>query len=109
MAHVPGIGAYDEYELTPKGEKLWPVLSGLAQWGNEHYVKPEARQILAHHQCGSTLDDTGLCAHCLIVPAARDVVRQPRQVDIESDRVDTRAGGHARTACSNHSGVEAIR
>ncbi|MFI5613413.1 winged helix-turn-helix transcriptional regulator [Amycolatopsis sp. NPDC051903] len=83
VARVPGIGAHDEYELTPKGEQLWPVLSGLAQWGSEHYVKPEARQVLTHHQCGSVLDDTGLCAHCKIVPSARDVVRQPREVDAD--------------------------
>ncbi|WP_046494102.1 winged helix-turn-helix transcriptional regulator [Streptomyces odonnellii] len=93
VARVPGIGAHDEYELTPKGEELWPVLSGLAQWGNEHYVKPEERQILTHHQCGTILDGTGLCARCKIVPAARDVVRQPRPVDIESDRASVRARG----------------
>jgi DNA-binding HxlR family transcriptional regulator len=82
VARVPGIGAHDEYELTAKGAQLWPVLAGLAQWGNEHYVTPEARQILTHHQCGGTLDATGLCAHCKIVPTARDVVRQPRPIDL---------------------------
>ncbi|WP_326566208.1 helix-turn-helix domain-containing protein [Amycolatopsis rhabdoformis] len=84
VARVPGIGAHDEYELTAKGEELWPVISGLSQWGNEHYVQPDARQILTHHQCGTVLDETGLCTHCKIVPTARDVVRQPRPIDADA-------------------------
>src|ERR1700754_1486474 len=38
VERVPGAGSRDEYALTTKGETLWPVLSGLAQWGNENYV-----------------------------------------------------------------------
>src|SRR5215470_14509780 len=64
VVRVPGPGAHDEYELTPKGEGLWPVLSGLAQWGNEYYMEPSSRQTLTHYQCGTPLGDAGMCEHC---------------------------------------------
>ncbi|MBE1489218.1 winged helix-turn-helix transcriptional regulator [Plantactinospora soyae] len=90
VARVPGPGAHDEYELTPKGERLWPVLYGLGQWGDEHYTEPEARRTLTHHQCGTPLGDAGMCEHCKIVPPARDVVAQPRPVELEAERTRTR-------------------
>jgi DNA-binding HxlR family transcriptional regulator len=83
VARVAGSGAHDEYELTAKGEKLWPVLYALAQWGNEFYMEPERRRMFTHHQCGTTLDPNGVCAQCQTVPAARDTVIQPRPAEIE--------------------------
>jgi len=91
VARVPGPGAHDEYELTPKGEELWPVLNGLAQWGNKHYADEGSRQLLTHHQCGTQLNDGGMCEHCKIVPRARDVVMQPREIDIEAEHAWARA------------------
>lgn len=83
IARVPGPGAHDEYELTGKGERLWPVVSGLVAWGNENYLDPKYRQDFTHYQCGTVLGDAGYCAHCKLVPPARDVVRQPKPVDLE--------------------------
>lgn len=85
VARVPGRGTHDEYELTPKGQTLWPVVSGLVQWGNENYLEPQYRQDFTHHQCGTTLDEAGFCERCKIVPVARDVDRQPRPIDLEPD------------------------
>ncbi|AJE38883.1 winged helix-turn-helix transcriptional regulator [Streptomyces nodosus] len=90
VARVPGAGAHDEYELTPRGETLWPVVSGLAQFGNKNYLEPKFRQDFTHHQCGTSLDDTGYCERCQVVPAARDVDRQPRPVDLEPAYTPTR-------------------
>jgi DNA-binding HxlR family transcriptional regulator len=75
---VPGPGARDEYILTPKGETLWPVISGLAQWGSENYVEPERRMVYTHRADGASLDGRGVCTECGGIPVASDVViRKP--------------------------------
>ena len=75
---VPGPGARDEYILTPKGETLWPVISGLAQWGGENYVEPERRMVYTHRADGASLDGHGVCTECGEIPVASDVViRKP--------------------------------
>ncbi|MFD9736586.1 winged helix-turn-helix transcriptional regulator [Umezawaea sp. NPDC059074] len=96
VARVPGIGAHEEYELTPKGEKLWPALSGLVQWGNEYYLEPESRQLLTHHQCGDALDNAGYCARCRVVPPPRDVVRTRPESPADADLPGPRARGPHR-------------
>ncbi|MEU4157324.1 helix-turn-helix domain-containing protein [Actinoplanes sp. NPDC026670] len=73
VERVPGRGAREEYALTTKGAKLWPVLNGLSQWGNEHYVEPESRSRLTHAVCGAQLDEVGGCPQCGVTPAAADV------------------------------------
>ncbi|RKR75798.1 winged helix-turn-helix transcriptional regulator [Frondihabitans australicus] len=81
VARVPGPGAHDEYELTAKGETLWPIVSGLVQWGNGTFLEPEQRHEFTHRACGTDLDAAGYCPTCRIVPAARQIDRQPRAVD----------------------------
>lgn len=77
---IPGQGARDEYVLTPKGETLWPVISGLAQWGNENYVRPERRMLYMHRQDGASLDAQGACTRWGAIPVASDVViRKPER------------------------------
>lgn len=76
---IPGQGARDEYVLTAKGETLWPVISGLAQWGNENYVAPERRMVYTHRTDGAPLTAQGACSQCGVIPAAGDVViRKPQ-------------------------------
>lgn len=96
VARVPGLGAHDEYELTPKGERLWPVLCALAQWGNENYMAPDRRQLLFHSQCGTPLDGAGMCERCKVVPTARDVVMRPRPPFAGDDAGSTRTRGPLR-------------
>ena len=75
---VAGSGARDEYVLTRKGETLWPVISGLAQWGNENYVEPDHRMAYTHRVCGGLLSAAGACEQCDVIPEASDiVVRKP--------------------------------
>ena len=90
VSRVPGPGAHDEYELTAKGERLWPVVHGLAYWGDENYMKPATRQPYVHRQCDTPLDEGGMCEHCATVPPARDVVMQPRKADLVGERSRTR-------------------
>lgn len=78
VERVSGSGARDEYALTAKGESLWPVISGLAQWGNENYVREERRMQYTHRQCGTRLDAKGHCETCDVTPDASDIViRKP--------------------------------
>ncbi len=86
IIRVAGRGARDEYELTPKGTKLWPVLSGLIQWGNDNYVAPGSRILITHQQCGSLLDKAGHCVLCGVTPAAEDVVVR-RQTSTAADPI----------------------
>ena len=73
---VAGSGARDEYELTAKGETLWPVVVGLAQWGNKNYVEPERRMHYKHRTDGGDLNANGSCSICGAIPEASDVVVQ---------------------------------
>jgi DNA-binding HxlR family transcriptional regulator len=82
VVRVPGPGVHDEYELTPRGERLWPVVHALAYWGDENYMKPESRQPYTHRRCGTALTEGGLCRQCGVVPPARDVIMQPRPTDV---------------------------
>jgi DNA-binding HxlR family transcriptional regulator len=76
---IPGPGARDEYVLTAKGETLWPVISGLAQWGNANYVAPERRMVYTHRTDGAPLTPQGACSQCGAIPTADDVViRKPQ-------------------------------
>lgn len=74
VARIPGAGAYDEYVLTRKGEALWPIISGLAAWGNENYVDPRGRMAYTHRVDGGDLAPNGSCSTCGVIPEARDVV-----------------------------------
>ena len=68
----------EEYVLTRKGETLWPVISGLTQWGNENYVTPDHRTSYSHRDDGGELDAHGACTVCGAIPEAGDVVmRKP--------------------------------
>jgi DNA-binding HxlR family transcriptional regulator len=73
---VPASGSREEYELTAKGEALWPVLFALTQWGNDNYVPTESRTLLTHRVCGTLLDRFGACPACGLTPVAADVVIQ---------------------------------
>jgi DNA-binding HxlR family transcriptional regulator len=43
LAKTAGVRGRDEYVLTPKGRRLWPVIWSLAGWGNENYVEQPQR------------------------------------------------------------------
>ncbi|NNC13653.1 helix-turn-helix transcriptional regulator [Planctomonas sp. JC2975] len=76
VERIPGEGARDEYRLTPKGEGLWPVVCGLAQWGNANYVEPERRMGYKHRADGGELNANGSCSVCGEIPDASEVMVQ---------------------------------
>jgi DNA-binding HxlR family transcriptional regulator len=53
-----------EYRLTNKGERLWPVLRTLMDWGDDHYSPAGPKRVLRHNVDDGLLDTEGRCAVC---------------------------------------------
>ena len=64
LMRVPGESGRDEYELTAKGTKLWPVVRDLMAWGDEFYAPAGPPRILRHEADDGVLDRHGICASC---------------------------------------------
>jgi DNA-binding HxlR family transcriptional regulator len=64
LTRVPGESGRDEYELTDKGTKLWPVVRDLMEWGDEFYAPDGPLRILRHEADDGVLDRQGVCASC---------------------------------------------
>ena len=70
-------GGRDEYVLTAKGRRLWPVLRTLSHWGSENYQEAEERRTFAHAECGGPIDPQGMCGRCGETPDPADVTTSP--------------------------------
>jgi DNA-binding HxlR family transcriptional regulator len=64
LERVPGPGAREEYALTDKGAKLWPVVRDLMAWGDEFYSPDGPRRIMRHAVDDGLLDEAGRCLTC---------------------------------------------
>ena len=54
-----------EYRSTEKGRQLWPVLTHLMRWGDEHYPNPGGPPRIAEHRgCGGHPDEFLHCDRC---------------------------------------------
>jgi DNA-binding HxlR family transcriptional regulator len=53
-----------EYVLTPKGRDLWPVLTAIRQWGDEHAAPQGPPMLMVHKDCGEIADAVMTCSHC---------------------------------------------
>lgn len=63
-----------DYLLTERGTMLWPIVYGLAIWGDEHHAPSGgARRLFSHAGCGSRLDSHGLCPACKIIPPPDEI------------------------------------
>jgi DNA-binding HxlR family transcriptional regulator len=76
VARVGEEGSRAEYELTAKGEALWPIIYSLAQWGGDNYVADENRMRYTHRADGAPLGKGGVCSACGGIPVAHDIVIQ---------------------------------
>jgi DNA-binding HxlR family transcriptional regulator len=88
------VGAREEYVLTEKGQALYPVIRGLAAWGDQFYSPGGRRRIIRHLACGTVLERTGYCVQCDVFPPVGDLESTPGpglgEVPDDADRV-TRA------------------
>jgi DNA-binding HxlR family transcriptional regulator len=74
LRREPGAGGHDEYALTDKGLRLWPIVRDLMAWGDEFYTAQEGRRVFRHAEDDGLLDATGRCEFCGAVPAVADTV-----------------------------------
>jgi DNA-binding HxlR family transcriptional regulator len=77
LARVPGPAGHDEYELTAKGTKLWPIVRDLMTWGDEYYSPRGARRILRHVLDDGVLGPDGRCAECGATVGVADTLATP--------------------------------
>ena len=64
-----------EYELTPKGAALWPVVLSLMSWGDDFCAPGGPRRLFRHAADGGQIDRYGRCDACAApVPAADTIV-----------------------------------
>lgn len=77
-----------EYELTPKGVQLMPVILALRTWG-ERWCKPEGAPTatrMFHRACGSELDLDGRCPTCNSLIAWTEMSGRPSDAWAEERR-----------------------
>jgi DNA-binding HxlR family transcriptional regulator len=77
LVREPGPSGRDEYALTDKGTRLWPVIRELMAWGDQHYAPRGPRRVLTHAADGGRLDAEGRCAECGADVAVADTVVAP--------------------------------
>jgi DNA-binding HxlR family transcriptional regulator len=77
LTRAPGDSGRDEYELTEKGTKLWPVVRDLMAWGDEFYAPAGARRILRHDADDGVLDRHGRCASCGAIVGVGETRMEP--------------------------------
>lgn len=53
-----------DYTLTDKGRDLWPVLTAMRQWGDQHAAPKGAPIELVHRSCGEVTHAEMVCAWC---------------------------------------------
>ncbi|MFC7754450.1 winged helix-turn-helix transcriptional regulator [Tsukamurella soli] len=83
----------DEYVLTEKGLRLWPILWSLAGWGDEYYVEQLQRRSYRHADCGGAIGPDRRCMSCGQLPDVADLLvdppRRPRERVLRDDPVST--------------------
>jgi len=52
-----------DYLLTDSGRDLWPVLTAMRQWGDQH-GRPDGPIRMAHAACGAPAETAVVCGTC---------------------------------------------
>lgn len=91
LTKVAGGRGRDEYQLTPKGLRLWPTIWSLITWGNDNYLEQSIRRTYRHAECGGVIGQDRVCTRCGLVPEAAHLVvhppRRPRDRKLRDDPV----------------------
>ncbi len=72
-----------EYRLTKKGLDLWPVLTAMRQWGDQHAAPDGPPLVIMHKECGNVAEAVMVCSACGDPLQARDVVAVPGPGEVE--------------------------
>jgi len=72
-----------DYRLTDKGRDLWPVLTAMRQWGDQHAAPDGPPLELIHKDCGQASRARMVCSACGESIGSRDVeaISGPGDVD----------------------------
>jgi DNA-binding HxlR family transcriptional regulator len=62
-----------EYRLTGKGRDLWPVITAMRQWGDQHAAPDGPPLQLIHEECGQLSEARLVCSACGEPIGPRDV------------------------------------
>ena len=69
-----------EYRLTEKGLSLYPIIVGLAHWGDTHLSGEDGPPLLRRHKaCGHVFDPVLTCSECGEAVGPRDVSVEARR------------------------------
>ena len=66
-----------DYRLTDKGRDLWPVLTAMRQWGDQHAAPNGPPLEVVHTGCGAVAHGVFVCSSCGEPMSARDVTPIP--------------------------------
>jgi DNA-binding HxlR family transcriptional regulator len=64
--------ARHEYLLTDSGRDLWPVLSAMRQWGDQHGAPGRPTMRTVHIECGTPLRTATACEACGVAVGGGD-------------------------------------
>jgi hypothetical protein len=72
-----------DYRLTDKGRDLWPVLTTMRQWGDQHAAPDGPPLEVIHADCGKISEALLTCSSCGKPIGATDVraIRGPGAVE----------------------------
>jgi HxlR-like helix-turn-helix len=76
--------ARHEYRLTDSGRDLWPALSAMRQWGDQHGAPGRPRMRSVHIECGTPLRTATVCDSCGVPVGGHEA--QLRQVPKRAPR-----------------------
>jgi DNA-binding HxlR family transcriptional regulator len=62
-----------DYVLTDKGRDLWPVLTAMRQWGDQHAAPNGPPVRVVHRACGKASDFALVCTSCGEPVSSKDV------------------------------------
>jgi DNA-binding HxlR family transcriptional regulator len=66
-----------DYLLTDAGRDLWPVLTAMRQWGDQH-GRPDGPIRMAHAACGTTAETVVVCGSCGVRFGPADAAMVPK-------------------------------
>jgi hypothetical protein len=106
--------ARHEYRLTDSGRDLWPALSAMRQWGDQHGAPGRPRMRSVHIECGTPLRTATVCDSCGVPVGGHEA--QLRQVPKRaSDPIgpitapaDTSGWGHEPGLVGEHDELGAV-
>jgi len=72
-----------EYQLTERGMSLYPIIVGLAHWGDVHLSGEDGPPLRRRHKaCGYLFDPVVTCSECGEAVAPRDVSVEVRAAEM---------------------------